>query len=128
MVLLKAEAAELLLPSIFVNIAARKDMEIDLHKLISLQVIFYRWKPCSFSPLFVLIIFIELLILSFSNFENDDDINLATPVYCLNCWTKYLSLLFLLLQMHFFLDGEKIQYKYILILSPQNTGIEISHK
>ncbi|XP_050879903.1 serine/threonine-protein kinase ATM isoform X2 [Lathyrus oleraceus] len=38
MVLLKAEAAELLLPSIFVNIAARKDMEIDLHKLISLQL------------------------------------------------------------------------------------------
>ncbi|QHO17058.1 hypothetical protein HN873_033624 [Arachis hypogaea] len=34
----KAEVAELLLPSIFVNIAARKDLEIDLHKLISLQL------------------------------------------------------------------------------------------
>jgi len=42
MILLKAEFAELLLPSIFVNIAARKDLEIDLHKLISLQVIVYR--------------------------------------------------------------------------------------
>ncbi|XP_057442948.1 serine/threonine-protein kinase ATM [Lotus japonicus] len=38
MVLCKAEAAELLLPSIFVNIAARKDLEIDLHKLISVQL------------------------------------------------------------------------------------------
>ncbi|MED6180994.1 hypothetical protein PIB30_015217 [Stylosanthes scabra] len=37
-VLSKAEVAELLLPSIFVNIAARKDLEIDLHKLISLQL------------------------------------------------------------------------------------------
>ena len=39
-VLFKAEVAELLLPSIFVNIAARKDLEIDLHRLISLQVVF----------------------------------------------------------------------------------------
>nr|XP_012571741.1 serine/threonine-protein kinase ATM isoform X3 [Cicer arietinum] len=38
MILLKAEVAELLLPSIFVNIAARKDLEIDLHKLISQQL------------------------------------------------------------------------------------------
>ncbi|KAK7281904.1 hypothetical protein RIF29_10269 [Crotalaria pallida] len=37
-VLLKAEVAELLLPSIFVNIAARKDLEIDLHKLLCLQL------------------------------------------------------------------------------------------
>lgn len=127
MVLLKAEAAELLLPSIFVNIAARKDMEIDLHKLISLQVTFYRWKLCSFSPLFVSFIFIELLNLSFSNIENDDINLMAPPVYYLNCWTKLLSLLFLLLRMHFFLDGVKMHYKYILILSPQDTGIEISH-
>lgn len=40
MVLFKAEAAELLLPRIFVNIAARKNLEVDLHKLMSLQVIF----------------------------------------------------------------------------------------
>jgi ataxia telangiectasia mutated family protein len=38
MILLKAEAAELLLPCIFVNIAVRKDLQIDLHKLISLQL------------------------------------------------------------------------------------------
>ncbi|KAK2442878.1 serine/threonine-protein kinase ATM [Trifolium repens] len=38
MILLKAEAAELLLPCIFVNIAARKDLEIDLRKLISLKL------------------------------------------------------------------------------------------
>ncbi|XP_045816356.1 serine/threonine-protein kinase ATM isoform X4 [Trifolium pratense] len=38
MILLKAEAAELLLPCIFVNISARKDLEIDLHQLISLQL------------------------------------------------------------------------------------------
>ncbi|KAJ1384473.1 PIK-related kinase [Sesbania bispinosa] len=38
MVLFKAEVAELLLPSILVNIAARKDLDIDLHKLISLQL------------------------------------------------------------------------------------------
>ncbi|XP_061349623.1 serine/threonine-protein kinase ATM-like [Gastrolobium bilobum] len=37
-VLFKAEVAELILPSIFVNIAARKDLEIDLHKLICLQL------------------------------------------------------------------------------------------
>ena len=37
-VLLKAEVAELLLPSIFVNLAGRKDLEIDLHKVISVQV------------------------------------------------------------------------------------------
>ncbi|KAH1111940.1 hypothetical protein GYH30_010343 [Glycine max] len=34
----KGEVAELLLPSIFVNIAARKDLEVDLHKLICLQL------------------------------------------------------------------------------------------
>ncbi|KAJ1418257.1 PIK-related kinase [Sesbania bispinosa] len=38
MVFFKAEVAELLLPSILVNIAARKDLDIDLHKLISLQL------------------------------------------------------------------------------------------
>ncbi|OIV96965.1 hypothetical protein TanjilG_00547 [Lupinus angustifolius] len=37
-VLFKAEVAELLLPSIFVNLAARKDLEIDLHKLFCLQL------------------------------------------------------------------------------------------
>lgn len=36
-VFLKPEVAELLLPSIFVNIAGRKHVDIDLHKLISLQ-------------------------------------------------------------------------------------------
>ncbi|KAL5544201.1 hypothetical protein UlMin_007985 [Ulmus minor] len=37
-VFLKAEVAELLLPSIFVNLAGRRDTDVDLHKLISLQV------------------------------------------------------------------------------------------
>ncbi|RDY13102.1 Serine/threonine-protein kinase ATM, partial [Mucuna pruriens] len=37
-ILFKGEVAELLLPSIFVNITARKDLEIDLHKLICLQL------------------------------------------------------------------------------------------
>ncbi|KAI9087642.1 hypothetical protein K1719_030512 [Acacia pycnantha] len=37
-VFVKAEVAELLLPSIFVNIAGRKDVDIDLHKLISSQL------------------------------------------------------------------------------------------
>ncbi|XP_022135092.1 serine/threonine-protein kinase ATM isoform X3 [Momordica charantia] len=37
-VLLKAEIAELLLPSVVVNLAGRKDLDFDLHKLISLQV------------------------------------------------------------------------------------------
>ncbi|GAV63786.1 PI3_PI4_kinase domain-containing protein/FAT domain-containing protein/FATC domain-containing protein, partial [Cephalotus follicularis] len=37
-VLMKAEVSELLLPSIIVNIAGRKDMDVDLHKLISSQV------------------------------------------------------------------------------------------
>ncbi|XP_023004525.1 serine/threonine-protein kinase ATM isoform X2 [Cucurbita maxima] len=37
-VLVKAEIAELLLPSVVVNLAGRKDMDIDLHKVISLQV------------------------------------------------------------------------------------------
>lgn len=33
--LLKAEVAELLLPYVVVNIAGRKDLVVDLHKLIS---------------------------------------------------------------------------------------------
>nr|POF16890.1 serine/threonine-protein kinase atm [Quercus suber] len=37
-VLLKAEVAELLLPSVIVNLAGRKDLEAGLHKTISLQV------------------------------------------------------------------------------------------
>ncbi|XP_034214636.1 serine/threonine-protein kinase ATM isoform X5 [Prunus dulcis] len=37
-VLAKAEVAELLLPSLVVNLAGRKDMDVDLLKLISLQV------------------------------------------------------------------------------------------
>ncbi|KAK9278063.1 hypothetical protein L1049_027621 [Liquidambar formosana] len=37
-VLLKAEVAELLLPNVFVNLAGRKDLDFDIHKLISLQV------------------------------------------------------------------------------------------
>ncbi|XP_044477149.1 serine/threonine-protein kinase ATM isoform X3 [Mangifera indica] len=37
-VLLKSEVAELLLPSVFVNLAGRKATDIDLQKLISLQV------------------------------------------------------------------------------------------
>ncbi|KAM7277000.1 hypothetical protein ACFE04_018866 [Oxalis oulophora] len=37
-VFLKAEIAELLLPSILVNIAGRKDLDADLQKLISMQV------------------------------------------------------------------------------------------
>ncbi|CAB4280796.1 unnamed protein product [Prunus armeniaca] len=37
-VLAKAEVAELLLPSVVVNLAGRKDMDVDLLKLISLQV------------------------------------------------------------------------------------------
>ncbi|KAE8124229.1 hypothetical protein FH972_019134 [Carpinus fangiana] len=37
-VLLKAEVAELLLPSVIVNLAGRKDTDVDLHKIISLQV------------------------------------------------------------------------------------------
>lgn len=36
--LAKAEVAELLLPSLVVNLAGRKDMDVDLLKLISLQV------------------------------------------------------------------------------------------
>ncbi|KAI4336143.1 hypothetical protein L6164_014710 [Bauhinia variegata] len=36
--LLEAEIAELLLPCIFVNLAGRKDLDIDLQKLISLQL------------------------------------------------------------------------------------------
>ncbi|KAJ0047583.1 hypothetical protein Pint_15443 [Pistacia integerrima] len=36
-VLLKAEVAELLLPTVFVNLGGRKDIDVDLHKLISLQ-------------------------------------------------------------------------------------------
>ena len=38
--LLKAEVAELLLPSVIVNLAGRKDTDVDLHKIISLQVVF----------------------------------------------------------------------------------------
>ncbi|GMY24943.1 serine/threonine-protein kinase ATM isoform X1 [Fagus crenata] len=37
-VLLKAEVAELLLPSVIVNLAGRKDLDADLHKTISSQV------------------------------------------------------------------------------------------
>ncbi|KAF5476799.1 hypothetical protein F2P56_003496 [Juglans regia] len=37
-VLLKSEVAELLLPSIVVNLAGRKDMDVDLHKIISSQL------------------------------------------------------------------------------------------
>lgn len=37
-VLMKAEVAELLLASIIVNLAGKKDMDVDLYKLISLQV------------------------------------------------------------------------------------------
>nr|XP_023907629.1 serine/threonine-protein kinase ATM-like [Quercus suber] len=37
-VLLKAEVAELLLPSVIVNLAGRKDLEAGLHKTISLQL------------------------------------------------------------------------------------------
>uniref|UniRef100_A0A2C9VS06 Serine/threonine-protein kinase ATM n=1 Tax=Manihot esculenta TaxID=3983 RepID=A0A2C9VS06_MANES len=37
-VLLKAEVAEFLLPSVIEDLAGRKNMDVDLHKLISLQV------------------------------------------------------------------------------------------
>ncbi|XP_068483746.1 serine/threonine-protein kinase ATM isoform X2 [Phaseolus vulgaris] len=37
-IMFKGEVAEFLLPSIFVNITTRKDLEIDLHKLICLQL------------------------------------------------------------------------------------------
>ena len=39
-VLLKPEVAELLLPSAIVDLAARKDIDVNLHRLISLKVIF----------------------------------------------------------------------------------------
>lgn len=41
-VLLKAEVAEFLLPSVIEDLAGRKNMDMDLHKLISLQVTVYR--------------------------------------------------------------------------------------
>jgi hypothetical protein len=47
-VLLKAEVAELLLPSVIVNLAGRKDLDADLHKTISSQVEFlscFGWLP-----------------------------------------------------------------------------------
>lgn len=37
-VLLKAEVAELLLPSIIINLAGRKDLAFDFGKLISVKV------------------------------------------------------------------------------------------
>ncbi|KAH7550460.1 hypothetical protein JRO89_XS13G0195300 [Xanthoceras sorbifolium] len=37
-VLLKSEVAELLMPIVFVNLARRKDMDVNLHKIISAQV------------------------------------------------------------------------------------------
>ncbi|XP_062079414.1 serine/threonine-protein kinase ATM-like isoform X2 [Humulus lupulus] len=37
-VFLKVEVVELLLPSIFVNLARRRDLDIDIQQLISLQV------------------------------------------------------------------------------------------
>ena len=41
-VLLKAEVAELLLPNVIVNLAGRKDLAVDLCKLISSQVLLLR--------------------------------------------------------------------------------------
>ena len=46
--LLKAEVAELLLPTVIVNLAGRKDLDADLHKTISSQVEFlscFGWLP-----------------------------------------------------------------------------------
>jgi hypothetical protein len=40
-VLLKAEVAELLFPSVIKDLAFQKDIDVDLHKVISLQVIFF---------------------------------------------------------------------------------------
>jgi len=37
----QGEIAEFLFPSIFVDITARKDLDIDLHKLICLQVVLH---------------------------------------------------------------------------------------
>lgn len=39
-VLAKSEVAELLFPSVMVNLAGRKDLDVDLCKLISFQVVF----------------------------------------------------------------------------------------
>lgn len=39
-VMLKAEVAELLLPNVVVNLAGRKNLDIDLCRIISLQVIY----------------------------------------------------------------------------------------
>lgn len=50
--LLKSEVAELLLPSVFVNLAGRKDMDVDLHKIISSQVVFLT-NFCQFPILFL---------------------------------------------------------------------------
>lgn len=57
---LKAELAELLLPSIFVNLAGRMDLDIDLQQLVSLQVFFF--------PPFLLELFM-IIIISFISFS-----------------------------------------------------------
>lgn len=38
-VLMKAEVAELILASIIVNLAGKKDMDVNFYKLISMQVV-----------------------------------------------------------------------------------------
>lgn len=54
-VLMKAEVAELLLASIIVNLAGKKDMDVDLYKLISLQVVSL-FNFCLFTVVFMVVL------------------------------------------------------------------------
>ncbi|KAI8543059.1 hypothetical protein RHMOL_Rhmol08G0189100 [Rhododendron molle] len=49
-VMLKAEVAELLLPNVVVNLAGRKNLDIDLCRIISLQVNSIHFKPPKTPP------------------------------------------------------------------------------
>ena len=67
-VLLKSEVAELLLPNVIVNLAGRKDLAVDLCKLISSQVLLLRSLAnfCYFILIFPLL---NLLTLSYCKID-----------------------------------------------------------
>lgn len=71
-VMLKAEVAELLLPNVVVNLAGRKNLDIDLCRIISLQVIYSQTIMFNLSA-FVLFLFLtvkfNLVHISLSSFR-----------------------------------------------------------
>ncbi|XP_062118935.1 serine/threonine-protein kinase ATM-like [Humulus lupulus] len=85
-VFLKVEVAELLLPSIFVNLARRRDLDIDIQQLISLQVFWLSIDYLAVAKSVVVSFDAFILFLNFSSFTH---INEPNSLYGIILSNKY---------------------------------------